>query len=281
MGALMRERDWSPSPLGPPENWPQSLRTAVSMVLGSQFPSCLVWGPDLITLYNDAFRPILGTKPEALGRPFSEVWSEAWDTIGPIAERAFAGEATFIEDFPLVMKRHGYPEQTYFTFCYSPVRDETGNVAGFLDTVIETTGKVLAEQRQGFRLALEERLRAETEPRAIMAAAIEALGRHLGANRVGYSEVQADDESIVCDACFVEGVAPLLGRFALSDFGPDSIVRQRHGLTEVCDDVEANPAQVHETWSWPPLRSTGWRVCLPERDRHRRGHGRDNARSRG
>ncbi|MBL0407371.1 PAS domain-containing protein [Microvirga aerilata] len=255
MGELMRTHDWSASPLGAPETWPQSLRTAVGMVLGSKFPSCLVWGPDLITLYNDAFRPILGIKPEALGRPFSEVWSEAWDTIGPIADCAFAGEPTLIEDFPLIVERHGYPEQTYFTFCYSPVRDETGNVAGFLDTVIETTGKVLAEQRQGFRLALEERLRGVTEPRAVMAAAVEALGRHLGANRVGYSEVQAGDETIVCDACFVDGVEPLIGTFAPSDFGSVSIARQRQGLTEVCNDVEADPAQVHATWAAIETRS--------------------------
>jgi hypothetical protein len=69
MGVLMRAHDWSTSALGPPETWPQSLRTAVGMVINSKFPSCLVWGPELVTLYNDAFRPILGTKPEALGRP--------------------------------------------------------------------------------------------------------------------------------------------------------------------------------------------------------------------
>jgi hypothetical protein len=129
------------------------------MMLASRFPIYLVWGPRLITIYNDAFRPLLGAKPEALGRPFSEVWSEAWEEIGPIAERAFAGEATFIEDFPLTVERNGYPEEAFFTFCYSPVRDEVGRVAGFLDTVVETTAKVLAERQQAFLLRLEERLR--------------------------------------------------------------------------------------------------------------------------
>ena len=143
MGALIRVHDWAATPLGPPEVWPQSLRIAVGMVLGSRFPACIVWGAHLTTIYNDAFRPILGAKPEALGRPFSEVWSEAWETIGPIAERAFAGEATFIEDFPLTVERNGYPEEASFTFCYSPIRDETGGVAGVLAIVVETTGKVL------------------------------------------------------------------------------------------------------------------------------------------
>ena len=255
MGAAMRAHNWSASPLGAPDTWPQSLRTAISMVLGSKFPTCLVWGPDLVTLYNDAFRAILGGKPEALGLSFKEVWSEAWDTIGPIADRAFAGEPTFIEDFPLVVDRHGYPEQTYFTFCYSPVRDEAGDVAGFLDTVIETTGKVLAEQRRGFRLALDERLRGVTEPHAVMAAAVEALGSYLGANRVGYGEVQPDGATIAFDACFTNGVEPLSGTFALSDFGSESIARQRQGLTAVCDDVEAGSAQDRASWAAIETRS--------------------------
>jgi PAS domain S-box-containing protein len=153
MGARMRAYDWSATCLGAPEGWPQSLKTAASMVLGSKFPACIVWGSDLVTIYNDAFRPILGAKPEALGRPFSEVWSEAWETIGPIADRAFAGEATFIEHFPLMVERNGFPEEASFTFCYSPIRDETGEVVGLLDTVVETTKEVKARAA----------LRAETE----------------------------------------------------------------------------------------------------------------------
>ena len=116
----------------------------MEFVLNSKFPKCLVWGSSLTMIYNDAFKPILGNKSEALGRPFSEVWSEAWDAIGPIAERAFSGEATYIEDFPLAINRHGHLEQAFFTFCYSPIRDEEGRVCGIMDTVIETTEKVLA-----------------------------------------------------------------------------------------------------------------------------------------
>lgn len=108
----------------------------------------------MISIHNDAFRPILGDKPSALGRPMREIWSEAWSEIGPIAERAYKGEATFIEDFPLVINRRGYPEQTYFTFCYSPIRDETGTVRGMMDTVVETTQTV--EWRQQARLLNSE-----------------------------------------------------------------------------------------------------------------------------
>ncbi|HET8727298.1 MAG TPA: sensor histidine kinase, partial [Alphaproteobacteria bacterium] len=116
MAVAIREYDWAASSLGPLDDWPASLKTAVGMMLSSKFPKCITWGPDLVTLYNDAFRPILGDKPEALGRPYPEVWHEVWDTVGPIAEKAYAGEATFIEDFPLVVDRYDYPEQAYFTF---------------------------------------------------------------------------------------------------------------------------------------------------------------------
>lgn len=147
VGKVIREIDWSATSLGPSESWPVALRTAVSTILNSRFPAAIVWGPDLTTIYNDAFKPILGNKPEAMGRPFSEVWHEAWDEIGEIAARAYKGEATFIEDFPLEIERFGYPEQAYFTFCYSPLRDDQGRIAGMLDTVIETTSKVQAEQQ--------------------------------------------------------------------------------------------------------------------------------------
>jgi two-component sensor histidine kinase len=120
------------------------LKSAVSFILECEFPNAIVWGPDLITIYNDAFLPILGTKPEALGRSFAEVWSEVWDEVGPIAQRAFTGEATFIEDLPLLIERTGRPEQACFTFCYSPLRLADGTVAGMMDTVVETSATVRA-----------------------------------------------------------------------------------------------------------------------------------------
>jgi two-component sensor histidine kinase len=144
MALLVDAFDWSATPLGPRADWPAELQTFVRHVLESGFPAALVWGDGLVTIYNDAFKPILGTKPEALGRSFAEVWYEAWSEIGPIADRAFAGEATYIEDFPLVINRTGEPEQAWFTFCYSPLRLGDGTVAGFMDTVIETTATVRA-----------------------------------------------------------------------------------------------------------------------------------------
>ena len=147
MGQRVRDFDWAATSLGPLAVWPGELRQAVETMLSSMFPQCLVWGPGLVTIYNDGFRLILGDKPEALGRSIADVWSEVWSSIQPIVARAFAGHATFIEDFPLVVNRHGFDEQAYFTFCYSPVRDVHGTVMGMLDTVVETTGKVDALKR--------------------------------------------------------------------------------------------------------------------------------------
>lgn len=138
--------DWSQNALGVPENWPRPLKTAVQMMLSSHFPKAIAWGPEFITLYNDAFKPILRDKQNCMGKPFNEIWSEVWDDIGPIAHKAMRGEATFIEDFPLLINRAGFDEQAYFTFCYSPILDEDGSVGGMMDTVIETTGKVEAEK---------------------------------------------------------------------------------------------------------------------------------------
>lgn len=145
----MRERvaafDWSVTPLGPRSAWPSELRISVRQMLDSGFPKAIAWGSGLTTLYNDAFRPILGDKPEALGRSFRDVWAEVWDEIGPIAERALSGTSTYIEDFPLTIDRTGRPEQAWFTFCYSPLHFADGSVGGMLDTVVETTGKVRAQ----------------------------------------------------------------------------------------------------------------------------------------
>ena len=95
MGAKMREHDWSTSPVGPPDCWPQSLRSAVGLMLANKHIMFVAWGPDLAFLYNDAYRPVFGKKhPWALGRPFREIWSEVWDDVEPLVNTALGGEAT-------------------------------------------------------------------------------------------------------------------------------------------------------------------------------------------
>jgi PAS domain-containing protein len=148
MDALMRGHNWSTSPLGAPETWPQSLRSVVGVLLTSKFPMFVAWGPELGFLYNDPYAEILGTKhPAALGARFHEIWAEIWPDISPLIDAALAGEATYRERLPLVVNRHGLDEQAWFTFSYSPVRDESGAVAGMFCAVAETTDKVLSQIR--------------------------------------------------------------------------------------------------------------------------------------
>lgn len=147
VGPVVQSLDWSATPLGPIEQWPHSLLAVVRLMLNSKFPMFVAWGEDLTFIYNDAYSPILGAKhPQAMGRPFKEIWGEIWEEILPLIERALAGEASWLEDLPLTMNRHGYDERTHFTFSYSPVHGETGDIAGMFCTCTETTKKVTAEQ---------------------------------------------------------------------------------------------------------------------------------------
>jgi signal transduction histidine kinase len=175
MGALMRAHDWSTSPLGAPERWPQSLRTTVGLLLQSRFPMFVAWGTELGFLYNDPYAEILGAKhPGALGRRFSDIWSEIWADISPLIDAAMAGHATYREDLPLVMNRKGYDEQTWFTFSYSPVRDESGKVAGMFCAVHESTQKVLAERAlRELNETLEGRVRQALAERNLLADIVE------------------------------------------------------------------------------------------------------------
>ena len=146
-GALMRDMSWASCSLGSPETWPHWLRSAVSLMQGSGFPMFLATGPELGFLYNDAYAEILGNKhPAAMGARFQDVWAEIWSDLKPFIDKAMRGKATWVENYPLTMHRHGYNEPTWFTFSYSPLRDEDGRVAGLFCACTETTGRVRAEE---------------------------------------------------------------------------------------------------------------------------------------
>jgi PAS domain S-box-containing protein len=149
MAALMRTLDWSQTAVGPVSSWPQSLKTAVRIVVASRFAMFIWWGRELVNLYNDSYRTLLGAKhPAALGKPAREVWAEIWDQIGPRADAVLLrGESTYDEALPLLPERHGYLEETYFTFSYSPLPDDEGNVGGLLCAVTEETQRVIGERR--------------------------------------------------------------------------------------------------------------------------------------
>jgi PAS domain S-box-containing protein len=178
MGERMRACDWAQTPFGPAEAWPQSLRTAVGICLASRLPMCVRWGPELRLLYNDAYAPILGHKhPDALGKPSMEVWSELWDVIGPMLEGVRSrGEASWSEDQLLQMRRFGFAEETYFTWSYSPIRDESGGVGGAFTAVTETTSRVLSDRRLSALQRLAARVGDLQSIESACTAAAAALG---------------------------------------------------------------------------------------------------------
>ena len=150
MGALIRAKDWSDTPLGPIDDWPQSLRSAVSILLPSKAQIVLFWGPELVAIYNDAYRPVFGSKhPAALGMPARECWSEVWDVLEPLLSecRQRPARRSGRRTIMFGLERHGYAEETYFDVSYDPVRDETGRVGGLFCIVSETTGRIVGERR--------------------------------------------------------------------------------------------------------------------------------------
>ena len=173
MGALMRAHRWEQTSLGPPETWPQSLRSALSICLGASFQIAIYWGRDLSLLYNDAWSPILGLKhPKALGCPGRHVWPEIWPTIGPMFEKVFeTGEGIRSQDSLLAMHRHGFTEECYFDYTFSPIRDEAGRVGGIFNAVVETTFRVIGERRTRLLRDLGEQLVAAQSVNEVCSAA--------------------------------------------------------------------------------------------------------------
>jgi len=158
MARFLRTRDWASTALGPPERWPHTLRAALSLMLDATVPMWLAWGDELSMLYNDAYAELLGDKhPAAMATPLEQVWAEIWTDVGPLVELTLAGQSLYREDLPLLINRNGQPEQTWFTFSYSPLRDDRDHIRGLICTVWETTDRVVTQRNLA---RSEERLRA-------------------------------------------------------------------------------------------------------------------------
>jgi len=149
MASMMRNFDWAATDLGPPESWPQSLKTAVRIVLTSRYAMWMAWGPNLRFFCNDAYLPTVGIKRDwVLGSRSDKVWQEIWPDIGPRIERVLStGEATWDEGLLLFLERLGFREETYHTFSYSPLADDDGRISGMLCVVTEETERVVGERR--------------------------------------------------------------------------------------------------------------------------------------
>ena len=179
MGALIRNYDWSSTPIGAIENWSLSLKTAVSMMLSSRFPMFVWWGKELINFYNDGYTPVLGARhPDSLGQPADEVWADVWNALSPRIDGVVrAGQPSWDENLLLIMERNGYPEETYFTFSYSPIY-ENGNIAGLFCACTEDTRRVVSDRHiQTLRKLAEATLQTKTEKDAVTQA-IDSLGNN-------------------------------------------------------------------------------------------------------
>jgi PAS domain S-box-containing protein len=243
MDALLREHDWSQSPLGPPERWSPSLRMATRLMLHTRHPVCIFWGPAAAVLYNDAYLPSLGPErhPSGLGRPAREIWPEAWDVIGPQIEQVMQGRgATWRENQLIPITRHGRRQNLYWTYSYSPIDDDggAGGVGGVLVLVTETTEAVLANRRQAFLLGLEEALRGLSDPIEIMAVTAEQLGRRLEVERCGYGEIDPTGEGVTVSQDWTSGaMTTLAGSYRADAFGEDVIAEIRAGLMVCMSDL--------------------------------------------
>jgi signal transduction histidine kinase len=174
MGARMRAAGWALTPLGPARSWPQSLKTAVRIMLTSRQAMFVWWGDQLINLYNDAYKAIVGGKhPAVLGQPASVVWREIWDQVGPRVETVLTGDAgTYDEALLLIMERHGYPEETYYTFSYSPIPNDGGGTGGIICANTDDTQRIIGQRQLGLLKDLASEMSdARTVAEACRAAA--------------------------------------------------------------------------------------------------------------
>ncbi|MBZ2209000.1 hybrid sensor histidine kinase/response regulator [Massilia soli] len=240
---VLRATDWSRSAVGHPDTWPPALRSSVGLMLDSRFPMFVAWGEELTFLYNDAYVYLLGEKhPAALGASLPRVWPELWPQVRPLIDTAFSGQATMGEDVTRMIRRNGRDEPSTFTLSYSPLRDETGAVAGAFCVIRDTTARTRLEQRQAFQLRLSDALRAHTEPAQILSVTAELLGKHLNASRVLSGDYDCDQHVMTFHSNYA--VAPaleLVGTFPAASFGSENFKSIENGTTWVCEDIANDP----------------------------------------
>jgi signal transduction histidine kinase len=273
MAARVRGNDWSQTPLGAIAQWPAGLRIAVGSVLDSPLPTIVLWGPQLIQVYNDAYQPILGERhPGALGQPTCECWPEVWAFNEPIYRRVQdGGERVHFEDQEYVIEPSGVPESRFFTITYTPARDASGAVHGVTVIAMDTTQRVRVERersearleqsrlneqlvgnverlqqldrRHAFQLALADSLRTLSAPDAAIDMASALLGRHLDVSRVMYAEVDETAGTFTIRRDWTaRGLASISGEARqLNDFGPEIITSLRAGHAMVIDAIALDP----------------------------------------
>lgn len=221
---------------------PAIVRTIVGIIEKSPFPMFILWGPERILIYNEGYVPILGAHhPQAMGKPFFEVWPEVRQEIEPVVDRAYAGEASMFENLPVMLSRPD-PQRAWFTFSYSPVLDESGATAAVLCICTETTEAVNDRRRQSFLIDLEASIREFDDPFDIVEAAQAALGNYLDVGRVGYGTVDTSERFFTTNWNWTNGsVLNHNGTHDLAAFGEEIFQSLRKGESLVVADTLADP----------------------------------------
>ncbi len=243
MAARIRAFNWSATPLGPMDDWPDALKMALSIAEHSAFPTAIYWGSDLRLLYNDAWAPIPADRhPWALGRPAREVWADIWPIVGPQFEEVIgSGRGVSALEQLLPMVRDGAEQETYWNYSFTPIRDASGAVVGVFNQGNEVTKAVLSERRLSFQVVLADRLRMLHSPDEMKTAAVKMLGEYLKADRVGFVEVDEARDHVLVTSEWTgsDVVEPLLGRAGkLSDLPASAIAYLKTGQVLALGDVD-------------------------------------------
>jgi PAS domain S-box-containing protein len=252
MAERIRTFNWVATPLGPILSWPQSLKTAVEVMLASGFPASMQWGKEAILLYNDANARILGhLHPAALGRPIFEAVPARRPSWEPVLRRVLTGESVVFGEQRRLINEDGFEGEIWIDRAASPIRDETGAVVGLWEVFIDITAyaerqRKLAEDmrretqaREAFLLRLSDELRALTEPSAIQATVCKMVGEHLGVDRCSYSEICGQE--VVLTGTWGRDDAPPTQRFVLGEFSAALVEEFLAGRAIVFEDIESNP----------------------------------------
>jgi PAS domain S-box-containing protein len=242
MAALVRDHDWAATPLGPITDWPQSLRSSLSICLHSKTATAICWGPEYLFLYNDSWSAFLGERhPGALGRPAREVMSDIWPVLQEqfrtVAEKA---EAVNVYDALLVRNLGGTRYDSYWTYSLLPVACEDGTIGGILSQAHDSTQNVLRARRDALMLRLSERLRLLGEPGEAIEAAVAMVAEEIRAPRIGYAEVNEDGETLTIIHCLCrDGAQDICGVYPLVGAGEEVHRDLSAGKTSRLDDIAA------------------------------------------
>jgi PAS domain S-box-containing protein len=252
MAERIRTYDWASTPLGPILSWPQSLKTAVEVMLASGFPASMQWGPEAILLYNDANARILGDlHPAALGQPIFEAFPARRPSWEPVFRRVMTGESVVFREQRYLTNEDGFEGEIWGDRAASPIRDEIGAVVGLWEVFIDITAyaerqRKLAEDtlreseaREAFLLRLSDELRVLAEPLAIPATASRMVGEHLRVSRCSYGEICGGE--VVLRGTWARDASPLTERFVFAEFGPALVEEFLAGRAIVVEDIENDP----------------------------------------